>query len=85
MVVMVRLKPNAKQNAVLGFKDNCLFVSVKEQPIEGRANEAMIKTLSKHLGIAKSCIKLLKGSKSKLKQIKIDCIDEKNLMKLLGG
>ncbi len=85
MVVSVKIKPNAKKSAVLGFRDNCLVVSVVEQPIEGKANTAMIKLLAKHLGIAKGCITLLKGAKSKLKKVNIDCIDDERLIKLLGG
>jgi len=85
VIVSVRIKPNAKQSAVSGFKDGCLIVSVKEQPVEGKANKAMIELLAKHLGIAKSCVKLLKGAKSKLKKVEIECIDENTLTSLLGG
>jgi uncharacterized protein (TIGR00251 family) len=84
MLVDVKIKPNAKKSEVSGFKEGALLVSVKEQPIEGKANKAMIELLAKKLRIAKSCIELKKGSKSKLKRIEIDCIDEKNLKKILG-
>ena len=85
VVVSVKIKPNAKQSTILGFKDGCLIVSVKEQPIEGKANKAMVELLAKHLGVAKSCVKLLKGAKSKLKKVEIECIDENTLKRLLGG
>ncbi len=83
MVFLVKIKPNAKNNAILGFKDDCLIVSVKEPPIEGRANEALAKLIAKRLGIAKGCIKLLKGTKSKLKKIEIGCIEEKEITSIL--
>ncbi len=85
MEIVVKIKPNAKKSSILGFKDGCLLVSVKEQPIEGKANKAMIELLAKYLKVAKSCIELKKGAKSKLKKVEINCVDKVVLTKLFGG
>ncbi len=85
VIVEVKLKPNAKKSEILGFKENILLVSVKEQPIEGKANASLIKLLSKKLKIAKSCIKFKSGEKSKTKKLVIDCIEKETFTKMLGG
>ena len=84
MIVDIKLKPNSKKSEILGFKDGCLHISVKEQPIEGKANKAMIEILAKRLKVAKGCIKLKKGQKAKTKKLEIDCIDEKEFFEIMG-
>jgi len=38
-------------------------------PIEGKANEELVKAFSKWLGVPRSCIRLAKGDTSKLKML----------------
>lgn len=49
-------------------------VSVKEAPIQGRANEAIIKALAVHLDLPSSAIKLISGQTSKQKIFDITLI-----------
>ncbi len=85
MVINIKIKPGAKRNSIMGFKDGYWHIAVSQQPIEGKANRALMEFLAKQLGIAKSCISILKGSKSRLKKVEINCISEKNIIDLLGG
>jgi uncharacterized protein len=48
-----------------------LHVFVREPPIEGRANEAVIKCLAKHFRVSKSQVELVQGAKSKVKLFRI--------------
>jgi len=47
-------------------------VSVKERPVEGRANEAIIKLLAEYFKVSRSQIKLVIGGTSKKKIFKIN-------------
>lgn len=49
-----------------------LAVYVKEPPIQGRANMAILKALAKHFNISPSQIKLISGASSKQKVFEID-------------
>lgn len=51
--------------------DNNYSVWVRAKPADGKANEAVIKALAEHFGIAKSRIVLLKGQTSKQKIFEI--------------
>jgi uncharacterized protein YggU (UPF0235/DUF167 family) len=42
-------------------------VSVKEAPVDGKANEAIIKALAKYFDVAPSTISLVTGQTSKMK------------------
>jgi uncharacterized protein len=62
----VMVKPSVRATDV-SFDDGMVTVRVKEPAQEGRANEACRKALAKSLGVAPSAIKLLRGTKSRLK------------------
>ena len=69
MKISIRVKPNSKQDLVELIGENQYNVRVKEKAIEGRANNAVIKILSKHFGLPKSNISVVIGLKSKNKVI----------------
>lgn len=49
-----------------------LVVMVKALPIEGRANEAVGRLLARHLGVAKSQLRLVSGTSGKRKVFEVD-------------
>ncbi len=80
MKVFVKAKPNSKENKIeeLNAQSNLFeakkekfdfsfVIKVKEKPVLGRANEAIIKILAEHFGVAKSSINLVSGATSKNK------------------
>jgi len=75
----IHLCPNAKRNEICGTFDNRIKISITAQPIDGKANEALIKFLSKQLHISKSSIEIIKGTTSHNKTI---CIDSQTEIKL---
>lgn len=74
--ISVRVQPKASKNAVEPLPDapdgqRCFKVNVTTVPENGKANSAVIKLLSKHLGIAKSSISLVAGDKHRDKVFEI--------------
>jgi uncharacterized protein YggU (UPF0235/DUF167 family) len=66
--IKVQVKPNSKKGPLLVKNEDGTFtIFVQEQPIEGKATEAVIKLLSKYLDVPKTRIQLKSGSKSKFK------------------
>ncbi|MEK7106146.1 MAG: DUF167 domain-containing protein [Patescibacteria group bacterium] len=47
-------------------------VSVKEAPVDGRANQAIIRALSEYFDVAPSCVHLVSGQSAKRKVFEID-------------
>lgn len=76
MEISTRLKPNSRhrEEVVVG-DDGSLTVYTKAPAIEGRANEAAVKLLAKHFGVASSKVKLVRGATSKYKVFEIDKIE----------
>ena len=66
----IRVTPHAKQNKVIDA-DGVLRVYTTVAPENGHANNAVIKALAKHFGVAKSQIKIVRGVTARDKVIEI--------------
>jgi uncharacterized protein (TIGR00251 family) len=71
MKIFVDAKPNAKTPKLEELDSAHFKISVKEPAREGKANNAIIKILAKHLGIFASQIALVKGAAGKKKVFEI--------------
>lgn len=71
MRILVHAKPNAKEANVSPAGEGRLEVSVKEPPIQGRANRAIITALAEHFHVAPSRVQLVSGFASREKIFEI--------------
>ena len=71
MKYTIKVKTNAKKNAVEEGPGGELRVLVKAPPQEGRANEAVVETLAEHFRVPKSRVAIVGGFKSKNKIVRI--------------
>jgi uncharacterized protein (TIGR00251 family) len=71
VTLAVRAQPGAKRTAIAGIYSEGmaaqLKIAVQAQPIEGRANEALIAFLAGILGVPKNAIELKSGEVSRSK------------------
>jgi len=67
----VQITPNAKKSEVIGVLDDVLKIRLQAQPIEGKANEALIRFLANKLDVPKSAVTITHGHTSKRKIIEI--------------
>ena len=78
----VHINPNSKKDEIVGIYNDSLKLKISSPPINGKANKALIKFLSKYLNIPKTKIKIEKGEKSKDKLIVIENKREEIVKKL---
>jgi len=71
MKIFVKAKPNAKEEKIEKISDNNFIVSVKEPPVQGRANAAIIKALAEYFGINKNQLEIVAGYTNREKIIEI--------------
>lgn len=69
LVFSVIVQPRAKKNEIVGITNGALKIKVTAPPVEGAANEALIKLLSQAFGIKKSDLEILKMKTSPRKLI----------------
>jgi uncharacterized protein (TIGR00251 family) len=67
----VQITPNAKKSEVIGVLDDALKLKLQAQPIEGKANDALVKFLAKVLGVPRSAVTITHGQTNKRKLIEV--------------
>lgn len=68
ILVNLKIVPNSSKNDII-LEDEFIKVKVTAQPIEGKANKALIEFLSKKFKIPKTNIELVKGETTKEKTL----------------
>jgi len=70
--ISVKVKANTSRERIEKIDDTNLIVWIREKPVEGKANEAVVKALAEYFGVARSRITLIKGQTSKQKAFEIN-------------
>lgn len=84
MILNVRVQPSAKKDEITGWMDDgTLKVKVRGKPLEGKANESLIKFFSVIFGIPRNNIEIISGDKSRNKRLKISGISKETIDKYL--
>jgi uncharacterized protein (TIGR00251 family) len=83
VVVSVKVQPNASKDRVVGKHGDQLKIAVTVAPEKGKANKAVIKVLSKLLGIKSSDIQIISGETSRDKKVLIRNISEEDLNRVI--
>ena len=68
LVIRIKIVPNSSKNDII-LEDEFIKVKVTAQPIENKANKALIEFLSKKFKIPKTSIQRVKGDTSKEKTL----------------
>lgn len=79
VVLQLKISPNASKNAILK-DDTGIKVKLTAQPIEGKANKALVEFLSKQLKIPKTSIEILRGEASKDKILLLKNVDNDKIL-----
>ena len=69
--IVVQVQPKAKQNQVLRYADGVWHLRIAAPPVEGKANQGLVRFLSEVLGIGKASLTIEKGLTAKRKVIVI--------------
>ena len=67
---LITVKPGSSQEKIVETAPGELTVYLRAKPHDGEANDALIKVLSKHFGVAKTTIEIVRGAKSRKKTIR---------------
>ena len=67
----VQITPNARKTEVVGVLDDALKLKLQAQPIEGKANDALVRYLAETLAVPRSAVTITHGLTSKRKLIEV--------------
>ena len=78
LLVKVKIVPNSSKNELIK-EDEFIKVKITAQPIENKANKALIEYLAKLLKMPKSSITIVKGESSKDKTLLFSTNDKNKI------
>ncbi len=84
LLLKVYLKPRAKKDEILGLHDEALKISLKAPPVDGKANEALLKFLARRLDLPRRNLKIVSGFTARRKSIYIVGLTADEIRKRLG-
>jgi hypothetical protein len=80
----IRLSPRASREEIAGERDGVLLVRVTAPPVDGAANEALVRLLSKRLRVAKGAVRIVSGDTSRTKTVEVDGLEDAEIRVRLG-
>jgi uncharacterized protein (TIGR00251 family) len=82
VTLLIKVKPGSGKDEISIDAENNLSVKIKAKPIDGEANDYLVKYLSKEFNISKGNVQIEKGTTSRLKRIALN-IEQAQLDEIL--
>jgi uncharacterized protein len=67
----VRVVPRASRSEIVGEHDGALRLRIAAPPVDGSANEELVRTIAKAFKVSRSAVQITAGHSSKLKQVRV--------------
>ena len=71
IIIEVKVDPRSSRNEIVGVVDKPVRIKLTAPPVEGAANEQLIKLLAERFDIRKSDVIIMKGESSRHKLVKL--------------
>jgi hypothetical protein len=80
---VVRVTPRAARDEIAGWQGDELRVRLRAPPVDGRANEALLRLLATRLSVPPSSIELVSGATARVKRLRVTGLSEEELRRRL--
>jgi uncharacterized protein len=67
----VRVVPRASRSEIVGEHNGALRVRIAAPPVDGAANEELVRTLAVAFKVSRGAVQIIAGQTSKLKQVSV--------------
>ena len=71
----IRAQPRASRTEVVGEHGGALKVRVAAPPVDGAANDELVRFIAKRVGVAQSSVRVVSGDAGRSKVVDIDGVD----------
>ena len=78
LLVQFKISPNSSKNEIIKTEEG-VKIKITAQPIDGKANKALVEYLSKEFKIPKTYIEIVKGTTNKEKTVLFKIFEEKKV------
>lgn len=82
--LVVHVQPRAKKSELAGRHGDALKVRLQAPPVDGAANEELVRFLAESLGVARRAVTITGGLTSRRKTVEIEGIGAEDLARKLA-
>ena len=75
ILLRVRAVPNGRRDEIVGVVDGALKVKLSAPPVDGKANDALLRLVVQEFGVRRSQVRVRAGSTARRKTVQISGID----------
>ena len=80
----IHVQPRASKTEIVGWHADAVKIRLKAPPVDGAANEELIRFLSKTLGVSRKAVQITTGAAARRKRVKINGVDQAEVIAMLG-
>jgi uncharacterized protein len=84
VTLSIRIQPRASKNGIVTMEGGGLKIRLTAPPVDGAANEALVKFLADTLSIPKSHVEIVSGHTSREKIVRISGINDAEVRRVLN-
>jgi len=78
------VQPRASRDEVAGLQDGALKLRLTAPPVDGEANDALVRFLAKKLGVPRSNLVIVRGQTGRRKAVRITGLTAEEVWRRLG-
>ena len=68
----LKVKPGSREDTLSELEDGSWVARVKAQPVDGKANEALIALVARRFGLRKSQVHIKSGAAGRMKLVQLE-------------
>ena len=80
----LHIQPRASRTELAGVHGDALKIRLAAPPVDGEANEELVRFLAKRLGVAKSSVTIVAGGTGRRKRVRIEGMEAGRAAALLA-
>lgn len=85
VTIDIAVKPRSSREGMGPVQADRLVVAVNAPPVDGKANEAVVRVLAECFGVPRSAVTIVRGETGRKKTIRIVGITAAVVMRVTGG
>lgn len=82
--IPVRAQPRASRSEIAGEHDGALRVRLAAPPVEGAANDELVRLLARVLGVPRSAVRVVAGQRGRTKLVEVEGVDAAAALRAFG-
>ncbi len=85
VTIAVRVLPRASKSGLAGTRGDALLVRLAAPPVDGAANDELVKVLAAVLRVPRRAVSIVGGERSRTKRVHVTGIDRATVLVHLRG